>query len=84
MPDADRVEVIFPASASDRIRTCNLLLTKQLLCHLSYRSIFGRSNSPEKMGKLPTTNYLQFAYFVNTKVPHTVSRTENVVHKHNI
>lgn len=43
MPDADRVEVIFPASASDRIRTC----------HLSYRSIFGRSNSPEKMGKLP-------------------------------
>lgn len=48
MPDADRVEVIFPASASDRIRTCNLLLTKQLLCHLSYRSIFGRSNSPEK------------------------------------
>lgn len=43
MPDADRVEVIFPASASDRIRTCNLLL-----CHLSYRSIFGRSNSPEK------------------------------------
>lgn len=47
MPDADRVEVIFPASASDRIRTCNLL-TKQLLCHLSYRSIFGRSNSPEK------------------------------------
>lgn len=53
MPDADRVEVIFPASASDRIRTCNLLLTKQLLCHLSDRSIFGRSNSPEKMGKLP-------------------------------
>lgn len=48
MPDADRVEVIFPASASDRIRTGNLLLTKQLLCHLSYRSIFGRSNSPEK------------------------------------
>lgn len=43
LPDADRVEVIFPASASDRIRTCNLLLTKQLLCHLSYRSIFGRS-----------------------------------------
>lgn len=39
MPDADRVEVIFPASASDRIRTCNLLLTKQLLCHLSYRSM---------------------------------------------
>lgn len=50
MPDADRVEVIFPASASDRIRTCNLLLTKQLLCHLSHRSIFGRSNSPEKNG----------------------------------
>lgn len=44
MPDADRVEVIFPASAFDRIRTCNLLLTKQLLCHLSYRSIFGRSD----------------------------------------
>jgi len=30
------------------------------------------------------TNYLQFAYFVNAKVPHTVSRTENVVHKYNI
>lgn len=45
MPDADRVEVIFPASASDRIRTCNLLLTKQLLCHLSYRSIFCQHKS---------------------------------------
>lgn len=48
LSDADRVEAIFPASASDRIRTCNLLLTKQLLCQLSYRSIFRRSNSPEK------------------------------------
>lgn len=48
LSDADRVEAIFPASASDRIRTCDPLLTKQLLCQLSYRSIFRRSNSPEK------------------------------------
>lgn len=48
LPDADRVEVIFSASASDKIRTCDPLLTKQLLCQLSYRSMFRRSNSPEK------------------------------------
>lgn len=84
MPDADRVEVIFPASASDRIRTCNLLLTKQLLCHLATEAYSGEVTLPKKWVNYPTTNYLQFAYFVNTKAPHTVSRTEYVVHKHNI
>ena len=53
MPGANRVEVIFPAPASDRGRTCNLLITRQLLCQLSYRSIFRRGGSPDKRCKSP-------------------------------
>lgn len=51
---------------------------------LSYRSTFRRSGSPEKWVNYLTTNYLQFAYFVNTKVLHTVFRTDNVGFIHNI
>ena len=51
--------------APDKNRTCNLLITRQLLCQLSYRSMFRRfacSAFPEYISIIP-----QYVRIANTK-----------------